>query len=92
MTDSICPTSMFGSDSWRGVSTVASGLSQLNQSAVPMSGFAQLSSHQTSLGSSLPISTSMASNGSAVYQAHYGINPLDPVFYGHETSAGDNIN
>ncbi|XP_066909348.1 homeobox protein orthopedia-like [Halyomorpha halys] len=90
MTDSICPSGMFAAPEARwGVST---GLSQLSQPTVPMGSFSQLSTHQASLSSSLPISTSMASNGSAVYQAHYGINPLDPVFYGHETSTSDTLN
>ncbi|XP_073999244.1 homeobox protein orthopedia-like [Rhodnius prolixus] len=93
MAESICPSGMFGSAEARwGVSTVASGLSQLSQSTVPMGSFSQLSSHQSSLSGGLPISSSMTSNGSAVYQAHYGLNPLDPMFYGHETSAGDNLN
>ncbi|KAL1114979.1 hypothetical protein AAG570_007802 [Ranatra chinensis] len=77
MTDGICSSPMFSPPEARwGVST---GLSQLSQSSVPMGSFSQLSSHQTTIG---PITTSMASNGSAVYQAHYGINPLGNAFYG----------
>ncbi|KAJ1530769.1 hypothetical protein ONE63_005622 [Megalurothrips usitatus] len=89
MSDGLCPSGipsgMFGSpDSrWPGVSSMASGLSQLSQSGVPMSSFSQ-SLGQLNQGSplggglnaGLNIATSMASNGSTVYQAHYGINTL----------------
>lgn len=53
------------------------GLSQLSQGGVSMGGFSQLSSHQGStLSSALPIGSSMGTNGSTVYQAHYGLNTL----------------
>lgn len=41
-------------------------IGQLNQSSALSSG----------LNSGLPIATSMASNGSSLYQAHYGLNSL----------------
>lgn len=99
MSDSLCPTSMFGSPEsrWPAVSSMTSGMSQLqlSQSGVPMSGFGQSlgqlnqgGSLSGGLNAGLNIATSMASNGSTVYQAHYGINTLDPVFYGHDTSGG----
>ncbi|XP_039300299.1 homeobox protein orthopedia-like, partial [Nilaparvata lugens] len=93
--DGLCPTaSMFASAAaadtrWHGVTSMTTGLSQLSQSGVSMSGFAS-HGHQSSV---LPtIATSMASNGSTVYQAHYGLNSLDPVFYGHDTGGGDTLN
>ncbi|XP_075215379.1 homeobox protein orthopedia-like [Lycorma delicatula] len=89
MSDSLCPSGMFGTGESRwGVTSMTSGLSQLSQSSVSMSGFG----HQSSLTSALPITTSMATNGSTVYQAHYGLNTLDPVFYGHDTGGGDTLN
>ncbi|KAE8753215.1 hypothetical protein FOCC_FOCC000138 [Frankliniella occidentalis] len=87
MSDSLCPTSMFGSPEsrWPAVSSMTSGMSQLqlSQSGVPMSGFGQSlgqlnqgGSLSGGLNAGLNIATSMASNGSTVYQAHYGINTL----------------
>ncbi|XP_065207287.1 homeobox protein orthopedia-like isoform X2 [Planococcus citri] len=96
MSDSLCPTGMFGSSEPRwsvtGMSTgqffPSKSLSQLSQSSMSMSSFSQLSSHQnSSLASSLPITSSMSSTSSSVYQTPYGLNSLDPVFYGHETAA-----
>ncbi|XP_054279019.1 homeobox protein orthopedia-like, partial [Macrosteles quadrilineatus] len=91
MSEGLCPSGMFGSGDtprW-GVTSMTSGLSQLSQGG--MGGFSQLTSHQGSLGSGLPISSSMTTNGSTVYQAHYGLNTLDPVFYGHD-AGGDSLN
>lgn len=52
-------------------------LSQLSQSGMSVGGFSQLSTHQnSSLASSLPISSSMTTTGSSVYQSHYGLNSL----------------
>jgi len=55
-----------------------SGLGQLSQGAVSMGSYGQSIGqlNQSSLNSGLPISTSMASNGSSIYQAHYGLNSL----------------
>ncbi|RZF40626.1 hypothetical protein LSTR_LSTR007509 [Laodelphax striatellus] len=98
--DGLCPTaSMFASAAaadtrWHGVTSMTTGLSQLSQSSVSMSGFGSHGHQSSPLTSSvLPtISTSMATNGSTVYQAHYGLNTLDPVFYGHDTGGGDTLN
>ncbi|GLH07247.1 Homeobox protein orthopedia [Gryllus bimaculatus] len=93
MSDGLCsPAGMFGgADSRWGVSGMTSGLGQLGQSGVTMGGFGQSlgqlnqgSPLTSGLNSSLPITSSMSSNGSTVYQAHYGLNTLDPVFYGHD--------
>ncbi|XP_068083620.1 homeobox protein orthopedia isoform X2 [Anabrus simplex] len=94
MSDGLCSPSMFGgADSRWGVSGMTPGLGQLSQSGVSMGGFGQSigqlnqSSPLTSgLNSGLPITSTMSSNGSTVYQAHYGLNTLDPVFYGHDGS------
>lgn len=52
-------------------------LSQLSQGGMSVGGFSQLSTHQnSSLASSLPISSSMTTTGSSVYQSHYGLNSL----------------
>ncbi|KAK7600858.1 hypothetical protein V9T40_008299 [Parthenolecanium corni] len=102
MSDSLCPTGMFSSSEPRwsvtGMPTSqffpSKSLSQLSQSGMSVGGFSQLSTHQnSSLASSLPISSSMTTTGSSVYQSHYGLNSLDPVFYGHETAANsDTLN
>lgn len=59
------------------------GLGQLSQSSVSMGGYSQSigqlnqsSALSSGLNSGLPIATSMASNGSSLYQAHYGLNSL----------------
>lgn len=102
MSDSLCPTGMFSSSEPRwSVTGMPTGqffpsksLSQLSQSSMSMSSFSQLSSHQnTSLASSLPITSSMSSSSTSVYQSPYGLNSLDPVFYGHESVANsDTLN
>uniref|UniRef100_A0A2S2NTE2 Homeobox protein orthopedia n=1 Tax=Schizaphis graminum TaxID=13262 RepID=A0A2S2NTE2_SCHGA len=72
MSDSMCPTSMFSSPDTRwGVTSMASGLSQLAGGTVTMSGY----NHQNSSLSSVPITT-MATNAQNMYQAHYGLNSL----------------
>ncbi|XP_049762343.1 homeobox protein orthopedia-like [Schistocerca cancellata] len=91
MSDGLCSPGMFTGDSRWGVSSMAPGLGQLSQGGVSMGSFGQSigqlnqgSPLASGLNSGLPIASSMASNGSTVYQAHYGLNTLDPVFYGHE--------
>lgn len=72
MSDSLCPTSMFSSPDTRwGVTSMATGLSQLAGGTVTMSGY----NHQNSSLSSVPITT-MATNAQNMYQAHYGLNSL----------------
>ncbi|VVC29988.1 Helix-turn-helix motif,Homeobox domain,Homeobox domain-like,Homeobox, conserved site [Cinara cedri] len=72
MSDGLCPTSMFSSPDTRwGVTSMATGLSQLTSGTVTMSGY----NHQNSSLSSMPITT-MATNAQNVYQAHYGLNSL----------------
>eukprot|EP00102_Acyrthosiphon_pisum_P009092 XP_003246720.2 PREDICTED: homeobox protein orthopedia-like [Acyrthosiphon pisum] len=72
MSDSLCPTSMFSSPDTRwGVTSMATGLSQLTGGTVTMSGY----NHQNSSLSSVPITT-MATNAQNMYQAHYGLNSL----------------
>ncbi|XP_066258579.1 homeobox protein orthopedia-like [Euwallacea similis] len=76
MGENLCGTSMFRtSDSTWGVAGMATGLSQLGQGTVAMGSFGQTLgqlNQTTSLGSTLPIS----STASTVYQAHYGLNSL----------------
>ncbi|XP_018898350.2 homeobox protein orthopedia, partial [Bemisia tabaci] len=86
MSDGICSSSMFSSSEPRWGVT---GLSQLSQGGVSMGGFSQLSHQSPTLSSTL--ANSMASNGSSVYQTHYGLNSLDPVFYGHDAGGSENI-
>ncbi|KAK6642885.1 hypothetical protein RUM43_004387 [Polyplax serrata] len=98
MSDGLCSTGMFSSPETRWGMT--SSLGQLSQGSVSMGGYSQSigqlnqsSALSSGLNSGLPIATSMASNGSSLYQAHYGLNSLDPVFCGHEAvSPGDTLN
>ncbi|XP_017776942.1 PREDICTED: homeobox protein orthopedia-like isoform X2 [Nicrophorus vespilloides] len=77
MGDGICGTSMFSSTESRwGVAGMATGLGQLGQSGVSMSGFGQSLgqlNQSSGLSPALPISTAAAST---IYQAHYGLNSL----------------
>jgi hypothetical protein len=66
------------------------GLGQLSQGGVTMGGFGQSigqlnqgSALTSSLNSGLPITSTMSSNGSTVYQAHYGLNSLGKSIYTH---------
>lgn len=98
MSDGLCSSGMFGgADTRWGVGGMTPGLGQLSQGGVTMGGFGQSigqlnqgSALTSSLNSGLPITSTMSSNGSTVYQAHYGLNSLDPVFYGHD--GNDNLN
>ncbi|EEB11484.1 orthopedia homeobox protein, putative [Pediculus humanus corporis] len=98
MSDGLCSTGMFSTPETRWGMT--SGLGQLSQSSVSMGGYSQSISQlnqssalSSGLNSGLPIATSMASNGSSLYQTHYGLNSLDSVFCGHEAvSPGDPLN
>ncbi|XP_049818167.1 homeobox protein orthopedia-like isoform X2 [Aethina tumida] len=77
MGDGICGSSMFStSESRWGVAGMATGLGQLGQGSVSMSGFGQSLgqlNQSSGLSPALPISTAAAST---VYQAHYGLNSL----------------
>ncbi|KAI5693436.1 hypothetical protein M8J75_016448 [Diaphorina citri] len=98
MSDGLCGSGMFGTgtDTRWGVSGMsAAGLTQLSQnSAAAMSMSSHLSQftsahHQTNLSASM----SGASNPTgSLYQTHYGLNSLDPVFYGHDTGGGGGSN
>ncbi|KAK6624286.1 hypothetical protein RUM44_011145 [Polyplax serrata] len=81
MSDGLCSTGMFSSPETRWGMT--SSLGQLSQGSVSMGGYSQSigqlnqsSALSSGLNSGLPIATSMASNGSSLYQAHYGLNSL----------------
>ncbi|XP_021915604.1 homeobox protein orthopedia-like isoform X2 [Zootermopsis nevadensis] len=84
MSEGLCSTGMFGgADSRWGVGGMTPGLGQLSQGGVTMGGFGQSigqlnqgSALTSSLNSGLPITSTMSSNGSTVYQAHYGLNSL----------------
>ncbi|PNF14927.1 hypothetical protein B7P43_G04330 [Cryptotermes secundus] len=84
MSEGLCSSGMFGgADSRWGVGGMTPGLGQLSQGSVTMGGFGQSigqlnqgSALTSSLNSGLPITSTMSSNGSTVYQAHYGLNSL----------------
>uniref|UniRef100_A0A8D8XB53 Homeobox protein orthopedia n=3 Tax=Cacopsylla melanoneura TaxID=428564 RepID=A0A8D8XB53_9HEMI len=100
MSDGLCGAAggMFGSADtrWPGVSGMsAAGLSQLSQnSSAAMSMSSHLSQftttphHHHHHQSNLTATMSGASNTTSLYQTHYGLNSLDPVFYGHDTGGG----
>ncbi|XP_022915509.1 homeobox protein orthopedia-like isoform X3 [Onthophagus taurus] len=89
MGDGLCGTSMFSTTESRwGVAGMASGLGQLGQGGVSMSGFGQglgQLNQSSGLSPALPISTAAAST---VYQAHYGLNSLGDTMMTYCNNAG----